>query len=257
MFGLTDPSNRPKRKKKTRTNLEFAFDDLDAPAPASNQEAEEPIAATWTEPVAAQQAAAAPTPEPEVTEPVTPISKTPTTNQSPVAESIGKEKEPMDPTSNTRSSRPRPIAKDNIKRQKREQASISSLIHGVGLAFTCSILIVAALASLGGYVLYKQLSDQSASLAMLEQNTKQRFFEMETDLIKRDTELAKNLEQTNLRLMNMTASFEEFRSQSMEMLADMRSTNQALAKQLNQARQENAEQRMKLARLETTVRLRR
>jgi len=80
---------------------------------------------------------------------------------------------------------------------------------------------------------------------------------METDLIKRDTELAKNLEQTNLRLMNMTASFEEFRSQSMEMLADLRSNNQMLAKQLNQARQENAEQRMKLARLETNVRLRR
>lgn len=244
MFGLTDPSRGPKRKKQPRTNLEFAFDDIDnvaTPAP----EADEPIAAAWTKETAV------------TSQPNTPISKTTKPTQVPSSSNDGQEKTDMDPTSNTRTRSPRPIAKDNIKRQKREQSTINSLIHGIGLAFTCSILVVAALASLGGYVLYKQLSDQSASLALLEQNTKQRFFEMETDLIKRDTELAKNLEQTNLRLMNMTASFEEFRSQSMEMLADLRSTNKILTKQLNQARQENAEQRMQLARLETNVRLRR
>lgn len=262
MFGLTNPSKRSKRKKKPRANLEFAFDDIETPAPAE----EEPITAQWTEPTpAATEAEVRETViEPTVTakprsikpEPITPVSKTNPTKDS-VTQSADKEKKTMDPTINTRTKNPRPIATGNIKRQKREQSTINSLIHGIGLAFTCSILIVAALASLGGYVLYKQLSDQSASLAMLEQNTKQRFFEMETDLIKRDTELAKNLEQTNLRLMNMTASFEEYRSTSMEMLADLRTTNKALAKQLNQARQENAEQRMQLARLETNVRLRR
>ncbi|MEM6884559.1 MAG: hypothetical protein AAF571_05955 [Verrucomicrobiota bacterium] len=256
MFGLTDPSRPSKRKKKPKANLEFAFDDLDAVA----SEIEEPTSTTPPEPEAQTADYEDPLTLPSRKIPATasrPISEKTKTTQVPASPEARQEKETMDPTSNTRTSRPRPIAKDNIKRQKREQASINSLIHGVGLAFTCSILIIAALASLGGYVLYKQLSDQSASLALLEQNTKQRFFEMETDLIKRDTELAKNLEQTNLRLMNMTASFEEFRSQSMEMLADLRTNNQALAKQLNQARQENAEQRMKLARLENNVRLRR
>jgi len=177
MFGLTDPSRPSKRKKKTRTNLEFAFDDLAPPAAEAAPTKEEPTTAAWTEPEPARTETV--TPEPAVTkrrpaqpEPATPVSKT-TSTQVPASRHAGEEKATMDPTSTTRTSRPRPIAKDNIKRQKREQASINSLIHGVGLAFTCSILIVAALASLGGYVLYKQLSDQSASLAMLEQNTKQ------------------------------------------------------------------------------------
>ncbi|MEM1156868.1 MAG: hypothetical protein AAF649_06545 [Verrucomicrobiota bacterium] len=245
MFGLTDPSRPSKRKKRPKTNLEFSFEELDSTARETQE-----TTSTRQGPV-----------EPATARPqqhtASPISETHQSTQVPASSEARQEKETMDPTINTRTNRPRPIARDNIRRQKREQATVNSLIHGVGLAFTCSILIIAALASLGGYVLYKQLNDQSASLAMLEQNTKQRFFEMETDLIKRDTELAKNLEQTNLRLMNMTSSFEEFRSQSMEMLADLRSTNQTLARQLNQARQENAEQRMKLARLETNVRLRR
>lgn len=152
--------------------------------------------------------------------------------------------------------KPRPIhTADSIKRQKREQRAVHSVISGVGLAFTCAILMVAALASLGGYVLYKQLKDQSASIALLEQNNKQRFFELETDLIKRDTELAKNLEQTNIRLMNVTTSFEEYRSRTTDMLADLRATNKALERQLNQAKRENAEHRMQLARLENSVRL--
>lgn len=254
MFGLTEPSGSSKRKpQKKKTNMEFVFDDL-------TTSIEEPISTSWTEPAKPASAHEDPLTLKNKKTAVTSSKSISETNQStqvPATQPAGQEKETMDPTSNTRTSRPRPIARDNIRRQKREQATINSLIHGVGLAFTCSILIVAALASLGGYVLYKQLSDQSASLAMLEQNTKQRFFEMETDLIKRDTELAKNLEQTNLRLMNMTSSFEEFRSQSMEMLADIRATNQTLARELNQARQENAQQRMKLARLESNVRLRR
>ncbi len=255
MFGLTDPSKRPKRKKKPQKTLEFAFDDLETlDKTVTDSTPEEPITAQWTEPMAAKQTTSRPTEKAQAPEPAAPESSTPKHPESShtLSNKTPKENTHMDPSSIRT---PRPIAKDNIKRQKREQSTMNSLIHGIGLAFTCSILIVAALASLGGYVLYKQLSDQSASLAMLEQNTKQRFFEMETDLIKRDTELAKNLEQTNLRLMNMTASFEEFRSQSMEMLAELRSTNQTLAKQLNQARQENAAQRMQLARLETSVRI--
>jgi hypothetical protein len=248
MFGLTNSSNNPRRKKKPRKNLEFIFDDLDTTP--STDEPMSTITPDKDKPLS--------DPAPRTTTDRTPESHASSTaakkSTQPISSSTNQEKAPMDPTSIRT---PRPIAKDNIKRQKREQSTINSLLNGIGLAFTCGILIVAALASLGGYVLYKQLSDQSASLALLEQNTKQRFFEMETDLIKRDTELARNLEQTNLRLLNMTASFEEFRSQSMEMLADLRANNKALAKQLTQARQENAAQRMQLAQLESSVRLRR
>lgn len=233
MFGLTDSSNRPKRRKKKKTHLEFDFEDAIINPPERDLE-------PTTENFTRRQAASA---KPE---PANPVSRN-------FESSNREEKEPMANEIKTKPSRINTA--ESIRRQKREQRAVNSIISGVGLAFTCGILMVAALASLGGYVLYKQLRDQSATIALLEQNTKQRFFEVETDLIKRDTELAKNLEQTNLRLMNVTSSFEEYRSRTTEMLADLRSTNKSLERQLNQAKRENAEHRMQIARLETSVRL--
>jgi len=232
MFGLTDSSNRPRRRKKKKAHLEFDFEDAIINPPDRETEANEDFT---------RKREAGSKPESAQTD-----SKT-------FDPSNREEKETMGNEIKTRPSRINTA--DSIKRQKREQRAVSSVISGVGLAFTCGILMVAALASLGGYVLYKQLRDQSATIALLEQNTKQRFFEVETDLIKRDTELAKNLEQTNLRLMNVTSSFEEYRSRTTEMLADLRSTNKALERQLNQAKRENAEHRMQIARLENSVRL--
>jgi len=223
MFGLTETKNRPKRRKR-KSHLEFDF-------------RAEPETESKKSPKAPSQ-------------PRTVGSDSGTTQNPQQQEKPSMEK-PATPVS-----RPRPIhTGDNIKRQRREQRAVNSLLNGVGLAFTCGILIVAALASLGGYVLYKQLRDQSASIALLEQNMKQRFFEMETDLIRRDTELAQNLEQTNLRLMDVTTSFEEYRSLTTEMLADLRATNKSLERQLRQAERENAEHKMQIARLETSVRL--
>lgn len=145
---------------------------------------------------------------------------------------------------------PTPIsATRSIDRQVKEQKAISSLLHGAGLALVCTILLFAGLASLGGYVLYKQMQDQSATLALLEQNTKQRMFEMEMDLIKRDNDLAKNLEQSNLRMTALTTQFEEYRYQTTQTLAEMRARNRELEKQLSLNQRKLNDQQSVLARI--------
>lgn len=145
---------------------------------------------------------------------------------------------------------PHPIsAARSIDRQAREQKAVSTLLQGAGLALVCSILVVGGLAALGGYVLYRQMQDQSATLAMLEQNTKQRMFELEMDLSRRDTELAKNLEQSNLRLGTLTAQFEEYRFQTTQSLADLRSRNKELERQLSLNQKKLSDQQSVLARL--------
>lgn len=150
----------------------------------------------------------------------------------------------------THTPQPTPIAAGrSIERQVREQRVFSTLLHGAGLALVSSILIVAGLAALGGYVLYNQLQDQSATLALLEQNTKQRMFEMEMDLTRRDTELAKNLEQSNLRLTALTAQFEEYRFQTTQTLAELRARNRELERQLSLHQKKLSDQQSILARL--------
>ncbi|MGF1679539.1 MAG: hypothetical protein ACFCUX_10155 [Candidatus Methylacidiphilales bacterium] len=256
MFGLTDPSKNPKRRKRGRSHLEFQFDGGEHVSQCSPDASSMNTERTGKTSPAADEA----TPPRVHATQGSNATRSPDSSAFP-ADSIPLTRTPKEKETNPMNThdipRTRITSADSIQRQKREQKAVHSVLNGLGLAFTCAILAVAALAALGGYVLYKQLSDQSATIALLEQNTKQRFFEMETDFVRRDTELAKNLEQTSLRVMNLTASFEEYRSQSMEMLAELRSTNKNLERQLRQAQQENAEHKMQLARLENTARLKR
>lgn len=145
---------------------------------------------------------------------------------------------------------PTPIsARRSIDRQVREQHALTTLLHGAGLALVSTILVVAGLAALGGYVLYKQLQDQSATIALLEQNTKQRMFEMEMDLTRRDTELAKNLEQSNLRLTALTSQFEQHRYQTTQTLSELRARNRELERQLSLYQKKVNDQQSIIARL--------
>lgn len=252
MFGLTDPSKRPNKKKKARRHLEFDFlgepESEEVDSQKKSIASKKQVRVVPTEPVNTAQTRSAA--ESTINQQVTAAGTTP---DEPTESSSKPENKSMPETIDHRPIR----TSESIRRQKREQKAMNSLLSGVGLAFTCGILVVGALASLGGYVLYKQLKDQSATISLMEQNTKQRFFEMETDLIRRDTELAKNLEQTNLRLMKVNTSFEEYRHETTRTLAQLRATNKALEKQLTEARQDNLRQGMQLARLESSVRIRR
>ena len=88
-----------------------------------------------------------------------------------------------------------------MERQIKEQNTISNVLNGIAVAMICGILLVAGLAGTGGYVLWKQIQGQSASIALLEDNTNARIADMQKDFISRQVELSKNLEQTNHRLM--------------------------------------------------------
>lgn len=249
MFG-TPKNQDPRRTDRKRRNMEFDFAGLAAPRKKNirNPRAKvpatpEPSPAEEPATVVAANPAPAPTPvAPRIIEPEPlPISPEVQPTASP------KTRNPEVPMSQPN---PTPIsASRSIDRQLKEQKAISSLLHGAGLALVCTILFFAGLASLGGYVLYRQMQDQSATLALLEQNTKQRMFEMEMDLIKRDNDLAKNLEQANLRVTALTTQFEEYRYQTTQTLAELRSRNRELEKQLSLNQRKLSDQQSVLARL--------
>jgi hypothetical protein len=245
MFGNSStPQGRSGDKK--RRNLEFDFAGLGRPGKKK--------------PRAARKSSALATPATTLDSPV-PTSAAPRVSlsqtQTPTPTSPSIETQPIitpqpsnKPEDIMTQPNPTPItASRSIDRQLKEQKAVSSLLHGAGLALVCTILFFAGLASLGGYVLYRQMQDQSATLALLEQNTKQRMFEMEMDLIKRDNDLAKNLEQANLRVTALTSQFEEYRYQTTQTLAELRSRNRELEKQLSLNQRKLSDQQSILARL--------
>lgn len=241
MFGIPSPENAHRTARK-RKNMEFDFAGITTPRKKNVRRTGTAAGEVSPPPVeepAKPAAARTPAPEP------TPAS-TPAPEPQPVFVPLPQRK----PEETMALPTPTPIsATRSIDRQVKEQKAISSLLHGAGLALVCTILLFAGLASLGGYVLYKQMQDQSATLALLEQNTKQRMFEMEMDLIKRDNDLAKNLEQSNLRMTALTTQFEEYRYQTTQTLAEMRARNRELEKQLSLNQRKLNDQQSVLARI--------
>jgi hypothetical protein len=237
MFG--NSPNPPSRSgDKKRRNLEFDFAGLGQPGKKKSRAVRKSSA-----PPADNSAPATP-PAPVVA--LSPTPPSPSVQTQPII-TPQPQKKPEDIMTQPN---PTPItASRSIDRQLKEQKAVSSLLHGAGLALVCTILFFAGLASLGGYVLYRQMQDQSATLALLEQNTKQRMFEMEMDLIKRDNDLAKNLEQANLRVTALTSQFEEYRYQTTQTLAELRSRNRELEKQLSLNQRKLSDQQSILARL--------
>jgi len=244
MFG-NSPTSHGRTGDKKRRNLEFDFAGLGQPGK------KKPRAARKSSPPAAPVSVDSRTPAPSA--PLASLSpaQTPTPASPPIKpQPIITHQPPNKPEDIMTQPNPTPItASRSIDRQLKEQKAVSSLLHGAGLALVCTILFFAGLASLGGYVLYRQMQDQSATLALLEQNTKQRMFEMEMDLIKRDNDLAKNLEQANLRVTALTSQFEEYRYQTTQTLADLRSRNRELEKQLSLNQRKLSDQQSILARL--------
>lgn len=197
-------------------------------------------------------------PTPDRSEPVATASVTPQSeSESPATESVvalnplspePERKEPrMNPT------QPEPLnVKKTIERQSREQQAMSHLLNGVAIAFVCGLLLVASLAGLGGYVLYKQLMNQSASLALLETNTLERFAELESRMAARNRELAQLQQEANLRLTNLQGQFEQYRSQTTQSISLLTSANARLERRLAEYRQELLRQEQLLSLNETS-----
>jgi hypothetical protein len=276
MISENSPESAPTPKRRRRQNLEFDFVGLTpssgrkpksgaarpavpAPAPATTpaptpapavdpKMGEAPQART----ISAADAAAAAARAPVLAQP-RPVAATSSPAEPEVSPPGPDASGPIpQPRKKSAMNQPNPTpitARRSIERQEREQRAIGTLLQGAGLALISSILVVAGLAALGGYVLYKQLQDQSASLALLEQNTKQRLFELEMDLTRRDAELAKNLEQSNLRLTALTSQFEEHRYQTTQTLSELRARNRELERQLSLYQKKVNDQQSIIARL--------
>lgn len=146
-------------------------------------------------------------------------------------------------------SNPAPIRTGSIERQIKEQKTVSNVLNGMALALICGILLVTALAGTGGYVLWKQLQDQSASLAVLEQNTKDRMFDLKAEMVANDADLAKVQEQSNLRLVELTTQFESYRSESAQILAELKASNRSMERSLSLYQKKTQDQDVQLAQL--------
>jgi hypothetical protein len=62
----------------------------------------------------------------------------------------------------------------NTDRQRREQKAASTLLSGVAYAFLGGLLLLAVLAGFGGYVLWKQIQNQSVTVAQLNAKVDQQ-----------------------------------------------------------------------------------
>lgn len=84
-------------------------------------------------------------------------------------------------------------ARQNIERQKREQKTMNTIIGGAASTLFLFVLLVGALASLGGYVLWKQIDRQSTTIALLEANMRQEMIALRSDLEKANQQISEDL----------------------------------------------------------------
>ncbi|MDZ4788293.1 MAG: hypothetical protein SH807_05060 [Blastochloris sp.] len=154
---------------------------------------------------------------------------------------------PINP--NSENTNPAPIRTTNLQRQIKEQKAVGTVLNSVALVLICGVLLVTALAGMGGYVLWKQIQGQSASLAILDQNTKDRLFDLKAELVASDMDTNKTLGQSNLRLLELTTQFESYRSETSQLLAELRATNRSLERSLSLYQKKAQEQENQMAQI--------
>jgi uncharacterized protein HemX len=99
--------------------------------------------------------------------------------------------------------------KRSIDRQRKEQRAVTSILSGVGLGLLLIIVGCATLSAFGGYVLWKQIQQQSVTVAQMEQKINKDL----ADLQARDAELASGLESAGAQLAKQLSSLEQIKSQ--------------------------------------------
>ncbi len=99
--------------------------------------------------------------------------------------------------------------KRSIDRQRKEQRAVTSILSGVGLGLLLIIVGCATLSAFGGYVLWKQIQQQSVTVAQMEQS----FNKDLADLQARDAELASGLDSAGAQLAKQLSSLEQIKSQ--------------------------------------------
>jgi uncharacterized protein HemX len=116
--------------------------------------------------------------------------------------------------------------KRSIDRQRKEQRAVTSILSGVGLGLLLIIVGCATLSAFGGYVLWKQIQQQSVTVAQMEQKINKDL----ADLQARDAELASGLESAGAQLAKQLSSLEQIKSQVNRHEKDVATLRQRLAK---------------------------
>ncbi|MDR1144513.1 MAG: hypothetical protein LBK71_00035 [Verrucomicrobiales bacterium] len=201
MFGFSKASAPGKRKKK-RSNLEFDF--ITGPAPGSRPAAVKKAPTLTIEPAPVAPApAAAPRDEP----PPAPRAATPPAASRPDFTDVHHEPQPSTeepPSMTSPFNEPAPIrATESIRRQKKEQAAVNTMLNGVVIGIICAIVLVTILAGTGSYVLWKQIQGQSATIAQLESNTSARFAELQVAFQEEHKKLAAVLALTGQQILDL------------------------------------------------------
>jgi len=97
----------------------------------------------------------------------------------------------------------------SIDRQRKEQRAVSSILSGVGLALLLIIAGFASLSAFGGYVLWKQIQNQSVTLGVMEQRINKELALLQA----RDAELASGLDSAGAQLAKQLSTVEQIKSQ--------------------------------------------
>jgi uncharacterized protein HemX len=99
--------------------------------------------------------------------------------------------------------------KRSIDRQRKEQRAVTSILSGVGLGLLLIIVGCATLSAFGGYVLWKQIQQQSVTVSQMEQKFNKDLAELQA----RDAELASGLDSAGAQLAKQLSSLEQVKSQ--------------------------------------------
>jgi hypothetical protein len=161
-------------------------------------------------------------------------------------------KQTLDPTnsstenSNQRKSMPtttQPLMSDfrkNVERQSREQKSVGSILSTVAYSLIAGIFLVAVLAGFGGYVLWKQIQDQSVTVSQLDSK-----YQLRT------TELADELSQASLQIGELQAALKKQQDQLTRVSAISEETSASLRIERQTRAKEMIELQKRIRRLET------
>lgn len=99
--------------------------------------------------------------------------------------------------------------KRSIDRQRKEQRAVTSILSGVGLGLLLIIVGCATLSAFGGFVLWKQIQQQSVTVAQMEQKFNQELAALQA----RDAEISSGLDSAGAQLAKQLSSLEQIKSQ--------------------------------------------
>ncbi|MFH1067314.1 MAG: hypothetical protein V1746_05380 [bacterium] len=103
-------------------------------------------------------------------------------------------------------------ARKSMDRQKREQQVFSTVLGSAATLLLLLILSLGALAGLGGYVLWKQIHQQSLTVSLLEQNLRSEIDQLKKQTEETEQQLAAKQEASGKDILRLQAHSEEQRA---------------------------------------------